>query len=172
MLSAEQLDAVVVENMDVATDVTSWLSQKFHLNFDDLHGEVLYWLVRARESYVPERGPFRGFARRVVRNGLMGHLRHRFRRRDHEYVPLDDPVGAAPDPSHLAALGDLSAAVRRATGLLTWVQRVILALRYREQMSLLAIAPVLGLGRTQCCQLHTLALTLLRVRFHRDNWED
>lgn len=109
---------------------------------------------------------------RIVVNCSIDHRR----RTPHRAAPgvgaqesLDDPIDETPDPRERAATRELGDQVQAAISLLSPKLRVILALRYLEDMSYDELAATLGLSlgtvKSRLARAHLALENVVRTRF-------
>ncbi len=171
-------DALVKEWLPLARGIAGEYGQ--HMFREDIFSAASEGLVRAAGDYVPERGPFRAFARPRIHGAIQDYLRvedhltrhdrHRVNvtgienpRRPPLSLNVEDPFGVewidrlhdreTPDPFEATAARELAARVRLAVEQLNQQQRYVVQQRYWRDRKLKDIGASLGVTETRAWQV-------------------
>lgn len=151
--SANQL---AEEHFTWAQKTARTFAAKYNVDPDDAESAAMEALIDATRSYAPERGPFRGYAYRLIQHKILDDTA-RPRQVQHDHTATTVAVERT-----RRALADDSRFNEFLDALTDPTDRTIIDNHYRGKMQITDIAILLGLTVTECSRRHTAALERLR----------
>lgn len=159
---------LILANLEWAHGIAASVARTLPTWFtvDDLIGPAEIGLVEAAERYNPTRNDsFRGYAQRRVYGACVSSIRNReYRERSHRPILSPDAYSSPePSPEEFAERSEASR-VWDLVSQLPPCHRAVIESFYRDDVTLSALAPRLGVCESRLSQIHREALSILRTR--------
>ena len=126
---------------------------------EDVAAEVFIRAMQALPSYKPQGVPFIAWLLRIAHNSAVNYVRKQARRKE---VVLEEAVDSPRDAADIAIANVAAEEVSQAMGSLTQLQRQVLGLRFRMQLSIAETAGKMKRSETAVKFLQHSAIRALR----------